>query len=206
MSDDSTQPGVRIDASVWNQFRQDVRDRHGTVRGHLGSEVERALKAYLDASTGGDTNDRLTNIEQELKEVRTLLESEQEKKKDSDISSTTEQRLDAIRDTIEKESDDSPKVHEQVVELAIRENAGGSDPTIRRYKQLLQNDRDLFPHAGNDSLYFRDATDFVTATNAMRKGGKIDADEYGKMLNEYSEDWWRDKLPDENSDGGRAFR
>jgi len=59
------QPGVEIDADVWERFRQEVADRRGGVRGHLRTEVENALLDYIH---GGDTtpneiNQRLQRIE-----------------------------------------------------------------------------------------------------------------------------------------------
>lgn len=204
MTNETVQPGTRIDKSVWEEFRQDVIERRGSVRGHLASEVENALQEYINASEGGDTHDRLTTIEQELRDVRTLLEEQDENKKRSSLSQTTESRLASIRDTIHDETDGSPKVHEKVVEFAIREHAGGSEPTIRRYKELLQNDNELFPHPSEDRRFFLDATDFVKATNALAKGSKISQQQYDEILADYGEDWWRSQLEakDEQTEPG----
>lgn len=63
---DVVQPGCRIDAALWEQFRQDIKSRRGAVRGHLRTELETALRQYLD---GGDPNslgtvdERLSRIE-----------------------------------------------------------------------------------------------------------------------------------------------
>lgn len=203
MSDGLTQPGVRVDADLWEAFRNFVQEQNGAVNGYLANEFENALRAYMDTSHGGDTHDRLVEIEQELRELRTLVENEEQEKKDSDVSTTTERRLEDIRDTIDDETDGSPKVHEQVVELAIRKHAGGSDPTIRRYKELLLDDRELFQHPDNESLFFRDATDFVTATNALRKGGRITQETYDEVTEAYSEDWWLAQLPENDTDNDK---
>lgn len=66
MSDD-VQPGVRIDGDVWQEFREDVKNRRGTVRGHLKTELENAIREYLrdDASpTEQRIENRLSRIEQ----------------------------------------------------------------------------------------------------------------------------------------------
>lgn len=63
MGNETVQPGVETDARLWKRFRQDVKERRGRVNGVLGDEHERALRAYLDGSSGGDTADRLARIE-----------------------------------------------------------------------------------------------------------------------------------------------
>ena len=65
---DEKQPGVKIDADVWEQFRAEVRDRHGVVRGHLKTELENALRQYSgDAGmTGANIERRLARIEAQV--------------------------------------------------------------------------------------------------------------------------------------------
>ena len=65
---DEKQPGVKIDADVWEQFRAEVRDRHGVVRGHLKTELENALRQYSGEAgpTGVDIERRLARIEAEV--------------------------------------------------------------------------------------------------------------------------------------------
>ena len=65
---DEKQPGVKIDADVWEQFRAEVRERHGVVRGHLKTELENALRQYSgDAGpTGIDIERRLARIEAQV--------------------------------------------------------------------------------------------------------------------------------------------
>lgn len=205
MSDNKTQPGVRVNESIWSEFRQDVRERKGAVKGYLGQELENAIQEYIDASHGGDTHDRLTQIEQDIAEIRATLSEREEKNKDSGLGSVTEQRLANIKDTIADEVSGDVKVHESVVELAIRQHAGGSSPTLERYKELLMEDRELFPHPANKSLFFRSASDFVLATNQLRKGGKITQDEYDELTQAYGEDWWRDRV-ERATDGGHDER
>lgn len=62
--------GVKIDKEVWRRFRQDVQDRHGTIRGALGIEVENALIDYIEADRD---NDQLTRIEDDLAKVVGIL-------------------------------------------------------------------------------------------------------------------------------------
>ena len=206
MSDEEKQIGVRVRKSLWQEFRNDVIERKGGIRGHLKTEVENALTSYIDASAGGDNNDRLTRIESELKTIRTQLEERDKNKKGSDVSQTTEKRVEKIAKKIDEENDGSPKVHEKVVELAIRENAGGSDPTLRRYKKLLKQDGHLYDHPINDSRFFTESRDFVMAVNALRKGGKLSGERYSEILNEYGEDWWLAQQEQNQEDQPKGFQ
>lgn len=45
---DEVQPGVKINSGIWERFREDVKSRKGAVRGHLRTELERAIQQYLD--------------------------------------------------------------------------------------------------------------------------------------------------------------
>jgi len=62
---DEVQPGTKIDADVWQAFRDEVRERHGVVRGHLKTELENALRAYADGpqTADADVERRLARIE-----------------------------------------------------------------------------------------------------------------------------------------------
>lgn len=206
MTDQQTQPGVRVSESLWTEFRQDVLDRKGTVRGHLKSELETALREYINASDGGDTHDRLRRMENKLEDIDARLSEQREKKKDSGVSSRVENKLRDVRDQIERETDGSPKVHDEVVELAIRENAGSSDPTLRKYKNLLKQDRELFEHPVNDSMWFTAPEDYVLAVNSMRKGGRIQKDTYNDILNRYGEGWWLSQQEEEPDVADRGFQ
>lgn len=39
---------VRVDSEIWNEFRNYVKERYGTLYGHLGRETNRALEQYLN--------------------------------------------------------------------------------------------------------------------------------------------------------------
>lgn len=210
MADKRKQIGAEVDPDVWQAFREDVKDRRGSVRGKLGEEVDRALRAYINASHGGDLSDRVTRLEGQLDHVVELLEKQTEKKQNSDVSATVENRLEKIRESIETTSDGAPRVHEDVVEMAIKKHAGKSDPTLRQYKKLLQEERDLFPDP-RGAYYFRDADRFAAAVNTMAEDGDITSSEYSELVDEtYGREWWEEQLrrfeERTQSDGGRAFQ
>ena len=44
---DRVQVGPKIDAKLWKQLREDVKERKGSVRGNLGTELDNAIREYL---------------------------------------------------------------------------------------------------------------------------------------------------------------
>jgi len=69
MGKDRTQPGCKIDASLWSEFREEVRQRRGRINGVLASELENALRAYLDGSDGGDVTDELRRLREDVDDI-----------------------------------------------------------------------------------------------------------------------------------------
>lgn len=197
MTTQETQRPPPVSKSVLEAFKQDVRERRGRIRGVYSSELEKALEAWIDASEGGDTNDRLARIEQDLAEVKAAVEQESAKnKKQTSARGTTETRLKKIQAAIDEQASGAPKAHEKMVEAAIREHAGGSDPTIRRYKRLLVDDRELFedPRA-TEPYFFRDAPTFATAVNDAVQDGRLEKDAYVSLVEDtYDREWWGEQV------------
>lgn len=192
----SKQIGVRLDSEVWQAFRQDVKERHGTVRGQLKPEVENALQEYMDASHGGDVSDRLTRLEEQMNRVVDLLETTATKKQDSDVSNTVENRVEKIIETVESEANGAPRVHDSVVEMAIKQHAGQSNPTIAKYKELLQEREFAFEDPRSDSsYYYLSAPKYCQAVNEMVKERDISQKEYLEIVEDtFNRDWWADQL------------
>lgn len=208
---DRVQPGCKVDEDVWQRFRQDVRERHGGVRGHLRAELETALREYIDASRGGDLNDRLARLEQRIEQLDTdggggdSREGEKRKNERS-VSSEVENKLSRIVSYIEENTGKSPKVHEAVVDRAIETHAGASDPTLRRYKELLESRERLYPHPIDTDRWFLDGADFAKAANALAKGGKLSDDTYESLVNRYGAEWWGRQVDNTSGDGRRGFQ
>jgi len=211
MSNNEKQIGVKVDASLWKEFRDDVKSRRGSIKGHLKTEVNNALREYIQASKGGDTHDRLVQIEKRLEEMEGTLTEIDETKKDSSLSSTMENRMAKIRETIHEESDGAPRIHEQVVEMAIKKHAGKSKPTIRQYKDLLQQERDVFSDPRPDkSYFFIDAPNYCKAVNQMLQECEIDKQQYlGIVEDTYNREWWGaqvDKFENRRDNSGKGFQ
>lgn len=60
---DRKKVGVRVDADVWEAFREDVKARKGQTRGVLGDELEAAIRQYLGEDHVSSANDRLQRVE-----------------------------------------------------------------------------------------------------------------------------------------------
>jgi len=207
MTDDTTQPGVRIDASVWDQFREDVEARKGGVRGHLKAELETALREYINASEGGDTHDRLTRIEGDIQNIATTLAEIQSKEKDSDVGSTVQDRADEIEQFIRDETGKSPVVGDQVVEMAIKRIAGHSDPTLSQYKDILQERGSLYPHPKQSNKFVRDKQEFVVMTQQMGENSAIPQQRYREMVDYIGEDEFVSVYDEWDTDpGGRGVQ
>lgn len=196
MANNEKQIGVRVDESLWQEFRDDVEQRHGRVNGHLASEVETALREYLDASHGGDINDRLARLESQIDTLSDEIVESGQKKEDSGVGSRVEDRLDDIIETVENEADGAPRVHDSVIEMAIKSHAGMSDPTIRQYKQLLHERKEAFedPRSGS-SYHYLDAPLYCNAVNEMLQDKDIDKDTYLSVVEgTYDRDWWGNQI------------
>lgn len=218
MSKDGLVRLPRIDESLRDEFKQDVEDRFGGIKGHYRHEVEKALREYLHGSKGGDTHDRLRRLENAVERIdertEALVDVDGAKnKKDSTVSQVgtkTENRIDEIRGIIERESGKGP-VHEAVVRQAIEDVAGHSDPTIRRYKQMLTDRNVLHPHPKSASKFVYGDDEFVVMIQDMASNGALGNDRYWEFVDHFGgEDPWRETLEatgwGEEDDGmGKGF-
>ena len=196
MANNHTQIGARVDEQLWQEFRDDVKQRYGRVNGHLSSEVEAALREYMEASHGGDVNDRLARIESHLENLTTGMNETQAKKQDSGVGKRVEDRLEDIIETVENEADGAPRVHDSVIQMAIEQHAGMSDPTIRQYKELLRERKVALqdPRDGSN-YYYLDAPLYCNAVNDMLRDNEIDKDDYLEIVEErHGRDWWGDRV------------
>jgi len=212
MDNNLVQIGARVDEQLWEQFRQDVKERHGRVNGHLSSEVETALREYMDASHGGDVNDRLARIESQLDNLAAGVEESAGKKQDSGVGKRVEDRLEDVIETVENEADGAPRVHNSVIEMAIEQHAGMSDPTIRQYKELLRDRKTALPDPREGSnYYYLDAPLYCNAVNDMLRDNEIDKETYTEVVeDEHNRDWWGGRIQEfeerHNDDSPAGFQ
>jgi hypothetical protein len=79
MAKEKRQIGVKVDQDVWQRFRQNVKDRHGSVRGVLGIEVENALIDYIESERA---DDRLARIEDDVATIVGVLSEREQTNSD----------------------------------------------------------------------------------------------------------------------------
>jgi len=136
-------------------------------------------------------------MERDLEEIKThLRENGTKKQKQKSGGGRIEKRLREIIETVRNESDGAPKVHESVVEMAIREHAGGSTPTLKQYKELLQDDKEMFLDLReNKSHWFLDAPTFCTAMNDAVQSRELKADVYENAVDgQFGREWWGEQV------------
>lgn len=66
---DRVQVGVEVDAELWEELRNDVRERKGKVRGVLGDELDNAIQHYLYNGPDRSTPQQLNDIEARLNRI-----------------------------------------------------------------------------------------------------------------------------------------
>ena len=195
------QIGVRVDKQLWKQFRQDVMERRGAVRGHLKTEVNNALRSYIQATKGGDLDDRVIRLENSVEEIATgidtLVDAKKRKKtKDSDVSSTTQNRLKRIQERLDREAGDATKVHESIVHNAIEDIAGASRPTLNRYKEMMESRHIAHKWPKTDSdIWFVDTDKFVQVVSS-------NLPEYEYEYEQKYGEWWTDRVDDAQQERG----
>lgn len=202
MTNDDTARLPEIDADLRDRFKQDVKNRKGTTHGHYRTELENALEAYLDASKGGDTDDRLRRIENAVEDLAdTMVELSDDEsgktKTHETVGTESKNKLERIKERIGREAADAKSVHESVVNRAIEDVAGGSDPTMRKYKRMLKERHHAFenPHP-EQKTWFVDEEAFVKVVNHNLPEYTSD------VASEYGEDWWDDALSNHAEDEG----
>ena len=203
--DQLTQPGTKVNANLWEAFRNDIKERRGGIRGHLRHELENALREYLEASKGGDINDRLRRLENNVDKTTELLEtlvedSERKKKEESGVSQTVKNRLNAIEEQIQREIGDAKKAHVSVVNKAIEDNAGSSRPTLERYKEMLEQRHIAheWPSEDSNTWWFDNEMFVRVAENTFPERNNEFAERYGQ-------EWW-DSLREDTEDNTPGFQ
>lgn len=197
--DDDTARLPPVDESIRDRFRQEVIERHGGIRGHYRSELENAMKAYIEAGDGGDVHDKLDRL---IDLVEGVVEGDSsaglERERDS-ISKRRRKKINKIMDDIAAQGEvyGSSRVQESDIEAAIEEHAGHAYKTKRTYKRLLVNQHHLFkiPEAvatsSDEDMYYVEPGAFIAYVeqNFNERDRDYVADYYGY-------DWWQENAPD----------
>lgn len=199
MSDGLTQPGTRIDETLWAEFRDFVAERNGGVKGYLRQELEHALKNHMELSETGEGELHIELLRDEMQALREdvqALESDTPQKEKTNTGDTVQERAEQISQLIRSDFGTGP-ISETAIETAIREVAGGSAPTIRQYRRLLKSD---FPLYDNPSpkptrpFVFGDG-EYAEAVQNFADMGVISQEEYNDAITDLGgEDRFRELI------------
>jgi hypothetical protein len=85
---EQVQPGGRVSKATYDRFREFVRRRHGSVRGNLGTELEKAMEDRMDAANNGDP---IARIENDVATIKAML-AEGDRQVDADGGETVQTR------------------------------------------------------------------------------------------------------------------
>jgi hypothetical protein len=66
---DRVQVGARVDAALWEEFREQVESRHGQTRGSLGDELENAIRNYIHFGADKSVPDQLAEMNTRLQRL-----------------------------------------------------------------------------------------------------------------------------------------
>jgi len=66
---DTKRIGVEVDEKLWQEFREDVKQRKGRTSGVLASELENAIRQYIYTGENRDSADLLREIEERTRRI-----------------------------------------------------------------------------------------------------------------------------------------
>lgn len=192
---DGVQPGTLVDEQLWQQFRHAVEENKGGVRGHLRSELETALRLYInnDADVSAvQVNQRLARIESELGVAGTnggtdALEagehthapSEPELDGKPAANASTDKKVAYLAECIldqevphEREFDE---IARSVLVDTVKDEYGFRSDTAKRYVELLVDHFGLREHPKVDAILVTDER-YAELVDAERERTKQQAE------------------------------
>ena len=127
MGKETTQP-TPIDKDEYKAFKNWVRDVHGKTRGHLGSEIENALREYRKNDSAPD---RLRRMENDIATIKAnIADAESD---GGAVASTPSEASDTRAREISKPAANQPrqkKIDYILQELDFVENQGSAHPNV----------------------------------------------------------------------------
>lgn len=71
--DDDIKIGPLVDEELWQDFKDEVRERTGKTRGTVGIELEKAIRMYLERTELSQIEDKVETIRQNQKRILELV-------------------------------------------------------------------------------------------------------------------------------------
>jgi len=166
MSDD-VQPGVRIDPELWRRFREDIEARKGAVRGHLKTELENAIRMYLNDDPrpdGKEIDARLTRIESHLGVAESdggvdTIDAPEHTHAPTERpapQASTEKKVrwlaECVLDTVAPTAREFNEIPVNKIKDVVKDEYGFRSDTAERYVERLITHFDLVDHLDVDGL------------------------------------------------------
>jgi hypothetical protein len=163
---ENVQPGVKIDPSVWEAFREKVKERKGGIRGHLRNEVETALRLYIADDTevsAIQVNQRLSRIESEMGiaesdgGIDTLEAVEHTHAPSVDekpsANAPTDKKVAYLTACVEDEATEDPdELPKKLLVETVKEEYAFRSDTAKRYVERLIDSLGLVTHPEIDGM------------------------------------------------------
>ena len=162
MSDDKVQP-TPISEEEYVRFKQFVQDTHGTVRGHLSTELENALREYRQPS---NEQDAIHRIEDDVATIKAhlatpeadggtpLSEAEVPARAESDKPHSNAPRAKKLDWFIGKYYNrDGGMLKLGKAKDSLREEFGFNDGLIEEYADMLLVELDTEPHPEWEQMF-----------------------------------------------------
>ena len=175
---DSVQPGTEVDGELWQRFREEVKRRRGGIRGHLRTEMENALRAYIDggdatpeqvnrrlarieAAVGVEATDGGTDTSEPTKCTHTPDQAHDLPDERPHPQSASEKKVAWLAECVHQEENGGKgkitMVHEDVIRDVVKDEYSFTADTARRYHDEVVDYFDLVEHPFNDVLYVTEA-------------------------------------------------
>jgi len=163
--DEQVQPGGRVSKATYDRFREFVRRHHGSVRGNLGAELEKAMEDRMDASNNGDP---ITRIENDVATIKAMLAGEDDGTEADGgeaaptpsepeythtrgdgkpaANAPTEKKLAYLADQLTGSSGRLDLIPEEKLRNTVKSEYGFKSDTAKRYVDRLVERFDLVDH------------------------------------------------------------
>lgn len=169
---DRVQIGPKVDANLWKQLREDVKERKGTVRGNLGDELDNAIREYLrgeERPVDQRIEKRLSRIEQavgaaptdggrdtfggrEHTHARTETTTATPTERPAANTSTDKKVAWLAKCVRENHGDDFAEVTRDDLREVVKDEYGFRRDTAKRYVENLIDHFELMTHPATDKV------------------------------------------------------
>lgn len=179
---------VRCDDELWSQFVEWIEDKEGQKHGEIGRHVEYALKEYIDADRAHRVEENQEEMQEQLDEVLALLSDSDSTHTHKNISAMTVPEKEKV--IVRRLEPDGPVLSNNEVESVISEVGGADDRTMKKHKEELKRQGDLFEHPNEGNpVWFTKRELWIEAVENYVPNEQLDTylDPYPMSYSEYAD-------------------